>query len=228
MATRLSRASRVINLPSRSRMVGRGSTFPEHALHLLVEKNSLTLEQENAARLLLLEVSGAFDTVSMARLPSNPRKRRIKGQYAVMDSQLLEKKKRTTILNLVDCTAARLEIPVGIPQGSPLFPILHPFYKADLIYTCTNSFLLSTPLGYIRWHCHPGMGWFRGAKTSPFWNSSCKWCLVPSSPYASVFASHQNTIPFILEAFSHLIKAATLPLILSGACDLGSRGWESI
>lgn len=56
---------------------------------------------------------------------------------------------RTTILKLVDFTSSQLSVNVGIPQGSPLSPILYLFYNSDLIDTCTNHQEKSIASGFI-------------------------------------------------------------------------------
>ena len=56
---------------------------------------------------------------------------------------------RITTLKLVDYASKQLSINVGIPQGSPLSPILYLFYNADLIDTCTNHQEKSIASGFI-------------------------------------------------------------------------------
>ena len=98
-----------------------------------------------ASLLLLLDVSGAFDNVSRPRLIHDLKKRRI-DQTLVrwIDSFLSD---RYTILKLQEYTAPSAPIQTGIPQGSPLSPILYLFYNADLIEACqTND---TEAVGYI-------------------------------------------------------------------------------
>jgi Reverse transcriptase (RNA-dependent DNA polymerase) len=97
------------------------------------------------ASLLLLDVSGAFDNVSRQRLLHNLKKRRISSTLASwIDSFLTD---RSTTLKLQEYTAPSAPIQTGIPQGSPLSPILYLFYNADLIETCKTENTES--IGYI-------------------------------------------------------------------------------
>jgi ribonuclease HI len=97
------------------------------------------------ASLLLLDVSGAFNNVSRERLLHNLRKRRI-NQTLIrwIDSFLSD---RTSTLKLQEYTAPLAPIQTGIPQGSPLSPILYLFYNADLIETCKTE--NTEAVGYI-------------------------------------------------------------------------------
>ena len=97
------------------------------------------------ASLLLLDVSGAFDNISRPRLLHDLRKRHI-NQTLVrwIDSFLID---RSSILKLQEYTAPSAPIQPGIPQGSPLSPILYLFYNTKLIkvYKTENT----EAIGYI-------------------------------------------------------------------------------
>lgn len=56
---------------------------------------------------------------------------------------------RTTTLKLVGFTLSQLSVNVGIPQGSPLSPILYLFYNLNLVDTCTNHQEKSIASGFI-------------------------------------------------------------------------------
>jgi hypothetical protein len=94
---------------------------------------------------LLLDVSGAFDNVSHPRLLHNLRKRKIDIKMVKWVGSFLSD--RTTTLALPEYKAEPSEVHTGIPQGSPLSPILYLFYNADLLEDCAGK-TVST-LGYI-------------------------------------------------------------------------------
>jgi hypothetical protein len=111
---------------------GRKLASTDHA-HLLLQRIHEAWADGKVASLLLLDVSGAFDNVSRQRLLHNLKKRRV-NQALVrwIDSFLRD---RSSILKLQEYTAPSAPIQTGIPQGSPLSPILYLFYNADLIET---------------------------------------------------------------------------------------------
>ena len=131
-------------LPSRH-TGGRKLASTDHTIHLLLQRIHRAWEDGNVASLLLLDVSGAFDNVSRPRLLHDLRKRHI-NQTLVrwIDSFLID---RSSILKLQEYTAPSAPIQTGIPQGSPLSPILYLFYNTKLIkvYKTENT----EAIGYI-------------------------------------------------------------------------------
>ena len=97
------------------------------------------------AKLLLLDVSGAFENVSRPRLLHNLRKRRIDPTLVRWIESFLSD--RSTTLKLQEYTAPSAPVRTGIPQGSPLSPILYLFYNADLIEACQS--VNTEAVGYI-------------------------------------------------------------------------------
>jgi hypothetical protein len=83
------------------------------------------------ASLLLLNVSEAFDNVSRPRLLHNLRKSRVNQTLARWINSFLSN--QSTTLKLQEYTAPSALIQTGMPQESPLSPILYLFYNADLI-----------------------------------------------------------------------------------------------
>jgi hypothetical protein len=83
------------------------------------------------ASLLLLDVLGAFDHVSHQRLLHNLRKRRIDKKMTSWIASFLQN--RSTTIQLRELTTEPLLVDTGIPQGSPISPILYLFYNADLL-----------------------------------------------------------------------------------------------
>lgn len=80
---------------------------------------------------LSLDISGAFNNVSHARLLHNLRKRGVGAPLLTWIASFLTD--RTTLLKLPDYTGATEPINVGIPQGSPLSPALYIVFNADLV-----------------------------------------------------------------------------------------------
>lgn len=99
------------------------------------------------ATLLSLDVAGAFDAVSHARLLHNLRKRKIPEYLVRWVEDFL--KDRTTEIRLGDFTLKRSTIHAGIPQGSPISPILYLFYNTDLLEVCQNIGLKTSPIGFV-------------------------------------------------------------------------------
>ena len=123
-------------LPSRH-TGGRKLASTDHAIHLFLQRTHEAWADGKVASLLLLDVSGAFDNVSRPRLLHNLRKRRIDQRLVQwIDSFLSD---RSTTLKLQEYTAPLAPVQTGIPQGSPLSPILYLFYNADLIEACRTD-----------------------------------------------------------------------------------------
>jgi ribonuclease HI len=80
---------------------------------------------------LFLDISQAFPNVNATRLCHNLRRRRVPENIVRLVSSFL--KDRTTTLSFDDYTSPSFAASNGIPQGSPLSPILYLFYSADLL-----------------------------------------------------------------------------------------------
>ncbi|ODM15205.1 hypothetical protein SI65_09444 [Aspergillus cristatus] len=81
--------------------------------------------------LLTLDVSGAFDNAAHERLIHNLRKRRVPANSINWIASFL--RHRITDILLTEGATGQFITDTGIPQGSPLSPILYLFYNADLI-----------------------------------------------------------------------------------------------
>jgi hypothetical protein len=121
----------------------------EHALHTVTAKiydrwNQGTSGQ--VASLLLLDVSGAFDNVSHKRQLHNLWKRKVDEKTVRWIASFLSD--RHTHIMVDGFQSEPYAINTGIPQGSPLSPILYLFYNADLIEQC-NEATDAMSTGYI-------------------------------------------------------------------------------
>lgn len=145
MANRLTYLANTYHMLPNQHTRGRKLASTDHAVHLLLQSIHKAWADKKVASLLLLDVSGAFDNVSRPRLLHNLRKRRVDQTIVgLIDSFLSD---RSTILKLQEYTAPSVPIETGIPQGSPLSPILYLFYNADLIEACRTE--NTEAVGYI-------------------------------------------------------------------------------
>jgi ribonuclease HI/exonuclease III len=131
LARRLQYYAEQYHLLPRNHTGGRKATSSEHALHMLIEKVHAAWAEGEVASLLLLDVTGAFDNVSHERLTHNLRKRHIHPDITGWIGSYL--RNRTTEIRLSEGTTEPIPANTGIPQGSPLSPILYLFYNADLL-----------------------------------------------------------------------------------------------
>ena len=131
-------------LPSRH-TGGRKLASTDHAMHVLLQRIHKAWADGEVASLLLLDVSGAFNNVSRPRLLHNLRARRLCPTLVRWVESFL--KGRSSTIKLQEYTAPSAPIQTGIPQGSPLSPILYLFYNADLIESCKTE--NTEAVGYI-------------------------------------------------------------------------------
>lgn len=143
-----------------SHIGGRKSRGVEHGLHVLMERiftgiNTKISSRERACgskakkmvvSLLMLDVSGAFDNVSHQRLIHNLKKRGVPPATVAWITDFLQD--RETVIKLPEFTSSKIKTPTGIPQGSPLSPILYLFYNADLIQDLAQDNTCKT-MGWI-------------------------------------------------------------------------------
>ncbi|KAG6979819.1 RNA-directed DNA polymerase from mobile element jockey [Fusarium oxysporum f. sp. conglutinans] len=136
IAKRLSYLAETHNLLPDTYMGGRKLRSTEHALHLIIDKiyDAWNTGSGKVASLLLLDVSGAFDSISQARLLHNLRKRKIDERTVKWIGSFL--RPRFTTLSIDGFTSEPYELETGEPQGSNLSPILYLFCNADLIEKC--------------------------------------------------------------------------------------------
>ncbi len=113
------------------------------ALDLFVQQiHAIWQNKDSIATLLSLDMTGALDRVEPARLLHNMRERKIP-KYIVkwVDSFISN---RIMTLCMPGYYTYAFSTHTGIPQGSPLLPILFRFYNANLIDACILHTVLSS------------------------------------------------------------------------------------
>jgi ribonuclease HI len=125
---------------------GRKARSTEMAIHHILETIHMAWDEKKVASLLLLDVSGAYDNVSHKRLLHNLQKRQIDTSIITWLQSFLTN--RSTAICFDGYKSTPYTTSTGIPQGSPLSPILYLFYNADLVETC-NSEPNTKALGYV-------------------------------------------------------------------------------
>lgn len=137
IAQRISYAVETESLLPKNHLGGRRGVSTDHAIHIIIDRIKLAWGKGSpVVSLLLLDVSGAYDNVSHARLLHNLRKRRL-GQLVPWVKAFLSN--RSTRIRMPEGMSDRFPTPAGIPQGSPISPILYLIYNADLIESCGNG-----------------------------------------------------------------------------------------
>lgn len=128
---------------------GRKRVSCEHAIHMIMERIHSNLRARRVISMLLLDFSGAYDNVIHKRLIHNMRKRGVH-PYIVrwIDSWLKDRKAR---IRMNEGLSDWFLVTAGVPQGSPLSPILYLYYNADLLEIADNEEELADTLimGYV-------------------------------------------------------------------------------
>ena len=134
-------------LPDRQ-MGARKGRSTESALALLLSQIRAAWEEPGAvATVLSLDMSGAFDRVIRKRLVHILKHKRIpRSIYGWVNSFMAN---RRTTLAFDDQETEGFELPGGVPQGSPISPILFLFYNAELIERCGEKDSRLDRIGFV-------------------------------------------------------------------------------
>ncbi len=103
--------------------------------------------KRKVASLLSLDVAGAFDNVSHERLLHNLRMRRTPAFITKWVASFLSDRK--TSITLGGKTSELEEVETGIPQGSPILPVLFLFFNAPLLEECAKTRLPIQVGGFV-------------------------------------------------------------------------------
>ncbi len=110
---------------------GRAGRTTTDALLYLGQRIKDAWRKGHVATVLFLDITSAFPSVNHARLLHNLRKRGVPEELVRWIENFLTD--RCTQLKFDDYTSPPLRASTGLPQGSPLSPILYLFYSADLL-----------------------------------------------------------------------------------------------
>jgi hypothetical protein len=135
MAKRLSQADEEHQLLPDTQMGARPGRSTKTALELLTAQvKTIWGSGKFVASLLSLDILGAFDTVNSTKLLNILRSKGFPG-WVVRWIRAFMTGRRTTLVIQGSETKA-FPVPLGVPQGSPLSPILFLFYNSELLDLC--------------------------------------------------------------------------------------------
>ncbi|KAI9039454.1 reverse transcriptase [Aspergillus affinis] len=130
IATRIAYALEEYSLLPRGHLGGRKGISVDHLIQLLMDAIFDGWGRGQKVSMLLLDVAGAFDNVSHTRLLHSLKMARL-GHFAGWLESFLSD--RQTRLQLPGYLSGIISIPTGIPQGSPISPILFLLFNTPLI-----------------------------------------------------------------------------------------------
>jgi ribonuclease HI len=123
---------------------GRPGRTAEDAMTMLTENIHRAWKQRDIYTAIFMDVAGAFNNVHHQRLLDNLRKRRVPPFLITWIKSFLQD--RTTRLFFNNSLSQSVETRAGVPQGSPLSPILYMYYNADVLEVSEQKV---DSLGYI-------------------------------------------------------------------------------
>jgi hypothetical protein len=132
IAARLSYIAKKYNLLPENHFGARPGRSAEQALNVLVEKIYQAWRKRKVLTLVSFDVKGAFNGVHAHVLGRRLRARRVPDQATKWIKNFCLQRKAQVALGNYESEPRDIEYP-GIPQGSPLSPLLYIFYNADLV-----------------------------------------------------------------------------------------------
>ena len=147
LAQRLGNLAEQEGLLPDCQMGNRTNRSTETALELLVEQiHTIWKAGSQVASVLSLDIAGAFDTVNHTRLLDNLRKKGVPYWFVRTLKSFLTDRTTTLVVDGEETEPRKLN--AGVPQGSPLSPILFLFYNAPLLEKLYQPNLPLMPLGF--------------------------------------------------------------------------------
>lgn len=147
VTNRLKDAAESYNLLPNTQYGARPGRSTDTALYNLIESTRLIKSYKLIPSVLTLDVQKAFDNVSYRRLIHNLQKKGVPIPIVRWIQSFLSL--RSTSIRLGDYTTTQSDIEIGIPQGSPISPILYLFYNADLLEDLYDIKLFTYPIGFV-------------------------------------------------------------------------------
>ena len=124
---------------------GRPGRSAEDAMMILSENIYQAWKKKKIYTAIFMDVAGAFNNVHHDRLIHNLRKRRIPHSISLWVASFL--RGRSTQLQFNGAKSGHIRTPAGVPQGSPLSPLLYIYYNADLLDIAPQH--QATGMGFI-------------------------------------------------------------------------------
>ena len=137
LAEHISYLCETFNLLPKHHFGGRPGRTAEDAMLILSESIYQAWKERNVFSAVLMDVTGAFNNVHHERLIHNMRKHKIPIEIARWILSFLSG--RTTRMRFNGITTNLIPTLTGIPQGSPLSPILYILYNSDLLEIPTRG-----------------------------------------------------------------------------------------
>ena len=131
MATIISYLAETHELLPKGHYGARPGRSTEDAMMVLSERIYQAWKKGQMFTAVFLDVAGAFNNVHHGRLLHNLRTRRIPATITRWVQSFLTD--RTTRLQFNGAISHEIAVPAGIPQGSPLSPLLYLFYNAGAL-----------------------------------------------------------------------------------------------
>ena len=123
---------------------GRPGRSTEDAMMILSESIHKAWKNNKVFSAVFMDVAGAFNNVHHERLIHNLKTRRMPLSIAKWIGSFLQGRSTQILFN--DAKSDTITTPAGIPQGSPLSPLLYMYYNADLLDIPQQH---ETSLGFI-------------------------------------------------------------------------------
>jgi hypothetical protein len=138
VARRLSYLAETYRLLPENHFGGRPHRSAEQALNLLVEKIHEAWRVYKILSLVSFDVQGAFNGVHPSVLADRLRERRVPGDLVAWIESFCNGRKASVVVGDYESSVQDIGH-AGIPQGSPLSPILYVFYNANLVQGRINK-----------------------------------------------------------------------------------------
>jgi Reverse transcriptase (RNA-dependent DNA polymerase)/Endonuclease-reverse transcriptase len=128
-------------------MGARKKRSTETALDLLLAQIRAVWDAGGVATVLSMDMSGAFDHVVRNRLVHILRQKGIPDSIVGWVKSFMSDRRTTLVFDGQE--SAPLDIAAGIPQGSPISPILFLFYNSELLEICNPRDMRVIGLGFV-------------------------------------------------------------------------------